>query len=436
MPGFNPGGSSSGNLGDGGNDQGVGGGSGSNNTARLNAGPPNQAAAAQIAANAAAQKQAQEQATIDAAIARFTPTPDNSNLLNSIGQLFSYNPARDNTPGINPNPGYDPRNDPSLSGFFSATDPTDNPARFTPEAFGGDDGGNYQAITNFLANPTADNIPTNNINVDQGLNSLQQALAGIDNVVDERGFNGLGYAESGRNRARSIFDQFGAGQNFDDLLNYDVGTQFGNDALNETETNFRTGFNSDVDTRFGEDFQLDLIDPDAFTTTVDNILGDRRDSASRIIGNAGARGNLSVEGAATANSALGDQSEGVRERISNSARGVEGQGQLSLTGIADEARGGVSDFTLGDPSFDVTPFGERATESRTASQGSFSADVDSALGNDPLFDTGSALSGAAGSQGVVSGNAPTFLDTLAQRQGSGGSSRDRRGLGSKGSGTF
>ena len=66
---------------------------------------------------------------------------------------------------------------------------------------------------------------------------------------------------------------------------------------------------------------------------------------------------------------------------------------------------------------------------------SFNDDVSTALGSDPLFDSGTALSTAAGSQGVVSGT-PSFLDSIATRQAGGASNAERRGLGSRGSGTF
>ena len=302
-------------------------------------------------------------------------------------------------------------------------------------ALGGGDDGNYQAIKKFLAAPTYSNIPTNNVDYGRGLSALEQALLGIDDTVSNRGFEGLGYAESGRNRARDIFDTFGEGDSIDDLLNFGVGQQFGTDALTDTQNRYRTGYTDTANQRFGNDFQLNLIDPDAFSTTVDNILGDRRDSASRIIGNAGARGNLSTLGQSTANQSLGTQEAGARDRLTGIARGVESQGQQGLTGIADEARGGASGFTLGDSAFDITPFSDRATSYRSDTSGSFGSDVDAALGSDPLFDTGTALSTAAGSQGAVSGT-PSFLDTIATRQGSGASSRDRRGLGSRGSGQF
>jgi hypothetical protein len=388
---------------------------------------------------AAAAEQARQQQAVQDAINRYTAVaPKTPNLLESIKSLFSYKPTRDNTPGINPYSGI-LQNDPVDDALFTAglTGPTlaDYPRPPGSEFFG-DEGGNYQAITNFLSNPNYGNIPTNQIDVVAATNALQQALAGIDNVVDTRGFTGLGYGELGRNRARSIFDTFSAGQNFDDLLNYDIGTQFGNDSLTDTQNNFRTEYTTAANDRFGQGFADNLIDPDLFNTTVNNILGDRRDSASRIIGNAGARGNLSTAGQATANESLGTQVDTVRDRITGTARGVESQGQNTLTGIGDEARGGASGFSLGDSAFDITPFSDRATSQRESLTGSFGGDVNSALGNDPLFDTGTALSTAAGSQGVVSGT-PSFLDTIAQQQKQGSNTnQDRRGLGSRGSGTF
>ena len=313
------------------------------------------------------------------------------------------------------------------------------PASFDYDSVFGDDGGtpegNYRAIQRFLAAPTYENIPEQNINYGRGLSALEQALLGIDDTVSNRGFEGLGYAESGRDRARNLFDTFGEGDNIDDLLNFGVGQQFGTDALTDTENQFRSGYTDTANQRFAPDFQLNLIDPNAFNTTVDNILGDRRDSASRIIGNAGARGNLSSYGQQQANTSLGNQEIGARDRVSGIARGIESEGQRGLTGIGDEARGGASGFTLGDSAFDITPFSDRATTYRTDTSGSFDSDVNAALGSDPLFDTGTALSSAAGSQGVVSGT-PSFLDTIATRQGRGSSSREQRGLGSRGSGKF
>ena len=52
-----------------------------------------------------------------------------------------------------------------------------------------------------------------------------------------------------------------------------------------------------------------------------------------------------------------------------------------------------------------------------------------------MFSAVSALQEGGRQQGQVSGT-PSFLDVLAEREGGVGAGRDRRGLGSRGSGVF
>ena len=85
--------------------------------------------------------------------------------------------------------------------------------------------------------------------------------------------------------------------------------------------------------------------------------------------------------------------------------------------------------------FDVQPFAQQASDYLGERAPAIGTEISEAIGTDPLFDAVSALQQGGRQQGVVSGT-PSFLDTLAEREGGVGTGRDRRGLGSRGSGVF
>ena len=199
----------------------------------------------------------------------------------------------------------------------------------------------------------------------------------------------------------------------------------------DTEQGLRQqAYNQDIGTAFPGDVFQELDQ-----SIIDSIVGERRGPAQEQVGRQEARGNLNPFGGQTANEFLSGQEPRIQERIGEVGGGVLDEARRGLGEIKDRASGAVNDFTLGDPAFDVTPFAEERQGFIDTETPLIGGSVRDVLSNEPLFDVRGALAEGGKTQGLVSG-APSasFLDTIAARQQAG--TRERRGLGSRGSGAF
>ena len=296
-----------------------------------------------------------------------------------------------------------------------------------------EEGGNIEAIRRFLQDPVYGNIPQ--VDPMSSLTALQNAIGGIDALVGERGFTGQGYAQGARDRAQGIFDEFLPGQDVDALLNEKIGRAFAEEALTAKGSEFRQQGVQSIEQSFPEGFAGEIFSPEAFSKAAENIYGQKLQGAQDVIARAGARGQLSPRGGRLASESLLSQGPDVRGGISDIVSGVRSGLEGGLQGIRGSALEQAQGYQLGDELFDVTPFEQQASDYVTGAFGDIPSDISGAIGTDPLFDAVSALQTGGRQQGQVSGT-PSFLDVLAEREGGVGTGRDRRGLGSRGSGVF
>ena len=296
-----------------------------------------------------------------------------------------------------------------------------------------DDGGNIAAIRRFLKDPTYGNIPE--IDPISALAAYENAIRGIDALVDERGFTDRGYAQAARDRAQGIFDEFQAGQDFDSMLNEKIGRAFADEALFNKDIELRGQGVQAVEQAFPQGFEGDIFNPEAFNKAAENIYGQKLQGAQDIIARAGSRGQLSPRGGRLASESLLSQGPDVQSRLTDILGGVRSEAESGLSGIRGSALEAAQGYKLGDELFDITPFETQATDYMTTTAGELPGRISTAVGTDPLFSAVSALQEGGRQQGQVSGT-PSFLDVLAEREGGVGTGRDRRGLGSRGSGVF
>ncbi len=293
--------------------------------------------------------------------------------------------------------------------------------------------GNVEAIRRFLQDPTYGNIPE--IDPVSALAAYQNAIGGIDALVGERGFTGRGYAQAARDRAQGIFDEFQAGQDFDSMLNEKIGRAFADEALFNKDIELRGQGVQAVEQAFPQGFESDIFNPEAFSKVAENIYGQKLQGAQDIIARAGSRGQLSPTGGRLASESLLSQGPDVQSRLSDILGGVRSEAEGGLGGIRGSALEAAQGYKLGDELFDITPFESQASDYLSTTVGELPGRITSAVGTDPLFSAVSALQEGGRQQGQVSGT-PSFLDVLAEREGGVGAGRDRRGLGSRGSGVF
>ena len=297
---------------------------------------------------------------------------------------------------------------------------------------GGDDG-NVQAIRRFLQDPTYGNIPQ--IDPASALAAYENAIRGIDAVVGERGFTDRGFAQAARDRSKTIFDEFQAGQDFDSMLNEKIGRAFADEALFNKDIELRGQGVQAVEQAFPQGFESDIFNPEAFSKAAENIYGQKLQGAQDVIARAGSRGQLSPRGGRLASESLLSQGPDVQSRLTDILGGVRSEAEGGFGDIRGSALEAAQGYQLGDELFDVTPFADQAAEYTRNVVGELPGRISTAVGTDPLFSAVSALQEGGRQQGVVSGT-PSFLDVLAEREGTPGTGRDRRGLGSRGSGVF
>ena len=339
------------------------------------------------------------------------------------------NPWNDSGTGVNPNMDRD-----TFVGLAADVPPTTEGFRDPSiDDWSGGDDGNVQAIRRFLQDPTYGNIPQ--IDPASALAAYENAIRGIDAVVGERGFTGQGYAQAARDRSKTIFDELLPGQDVDTMLNEKIGRAFAEEALTAKEGEFRQQGIESINQAFPEGFSSEIFDPKAFSDAAENIYGQKLGGAQDIIARAGSRGQLSPRGGRLASESLLSQGPDVRSGISDIVSGVRSGLESGLEGIRGSALEQAQGYKLGDELFDVQPFTQQASDYLSERAPAIGTEISEAIGTDPLFDAVSALQEGGRQQGVVSGT-PSFLDVLAERESTPGTGRDRRGLGSRGSGVF
>lgn len=261
----------------------------------------------------------------------------------------------------------------------------------------------FDRITGETTNPFAD--------TPEGLEEFNKVIAG---GIERRN------TDLGANITQQQFDQGFEGLTGEGILGQ--------------ETDLRKqAFNRDLDQTFsGKAF--DPVDDEI----INSIVEERQGPARQQVGNFVARGNFNPIGGRSANEFLTNQEESARNRVRDVGSSVLGGTQQNINFVGDDARSAISGYKLGDDLFDATPFNEQRQGLIEGQQASLGEDIRGSLGSEPLFDINKALQSGGRVQGQVSGQGSNqgFLDALAARENSVSSGRNRRGVGSRGSGEF
>ena len=211
--------------------------------------------------------------------------------------------------------------------------------------------------------------------------------------------------------------------------------EFGSSLLGQnlltTEEGERQARMQDV---LGTTFTGNAFEPISDDAAITGILEEERNKAFDVLSRFEARGNLNPLGGRTANKFLVDQAADAKTRLEELGESVRATSQLDVSDIRDRALSEISQYRLGAPTFDPTPFTTERSELIGEREGTLRGDITELLGGEQVFDVQSALQRAALTSGLSSGPAQgTLLDVLAEREGQ---QRDQRGLGNRGSGVF
>jgi len=206
----------------------------------------------------------------------------------------------------------------------------------------------------------------------------------------------------------------------------------GNLILQDEQNLRKSSFGSEIDKSFTGNAFVDPIDDDI----INSIVEERSGPARQQISNFSARGNLNPLGGKSANEFVTNQFDDARGRVQDVGKSVLGGTQQSINTLGDTARSEIGGYKLGDELFNAAPFSEQRQGLIDTQQSSLGDDIRGSLGNEPLFDINKALQAGGRVQGQVSGSGAnsSFLDAIAAREGA--SNANRRGVGSRGSGSF
>ena len=287
-----------------------------------------------------------------------------------------------------------------------------------------------------LDTPTrSEPIPTPLTFAEQRPDLLNELLSGLlTDTTNPFGTNRGGVQEltglfdAGLNRLDTELGSDATRSQFDTVFD---NPNLGSDLLGFEQNARQQGFTDTLGKTFtGEAFGN--IDDDI----INSIITERQAPGRQQISNATARGSLSERGSLAANENLTGQEGGARDRVRQEGQSILGGTQADINAIGDTARAGISDFALGDPSFDFSGFNTERQGLIDRQNESLGSDINASLGSTPLFDINSALGTARNTQGAVSGTTPnqSFLDAIASREASG--ARNNRGIGSQGRGAF
>ena len=306
-----------------------------------------------------------------------------------------------------------------------------------------DDGGNTTNLNNVITELNRQAAEEEQKRQDSILNTgaaksaFDNAIGGVDSLVEELGLTGQGFASDARTNLLDILRDFtpGAGQvnTFNSLLNADVGRSLGQQALDTKTQEFQNFGNTQISSIFPEDgFNIDQ-------SIIDSIVEDRIGQGSKLISNQQARGNFNPIGAQNANTNLQAQKPEIRQQVSDVAQSFVPAVNDRFNDIRTRAQESNNSFVLGDDLFDVTAFTDERDNFLNDQSTGFRSQIDDAIGSNPLFDIDSALGAGRRTQGLVSGGprGGGILDTLAARQAQGGSTQQtNRGISTTGNGAF
>jgi hypothetical protein len=204
--------------------------------------------------------------------------------------------------------------------------------------------------------------------------------------------------------------------------------------LQDLLTSTRQGFTDSLNSTFTGDAFGDIDD-----NIINSILDERQGPASQQVGNQVARGNFNALGGQTANAYLDNQRGEAETNLRSIGSGIQSQNQFDANAIRDRGQESINNFKLGDDLFDVQPFADERNSLIDTRNSMMGDQLRSAVGNDPLFDLQGALASGGQSQGLVSGGTSTnttFLDNVANKLNTQGTSTDRSARTSSGSGAF
>lgn len=185
------------------------------------------------------------------------------------------------------------------------------------------------------------------------------------------------------------------------------------------------------------------IDPSkAFQPTVDDdiitkILDEEQAPAFQQVANIEARGAFNLLGGQTAKQSITKQRTRGQERLDQIGSSVRERNIGDIGAIRDQGLTEAENYKLGDELFNPEKYTSQASDLEKQRSSGLESDIRSQLGDEELFDVGSASKEAGRAQGVVSGrpSSNALLDAIAQR-GLTEEARKRRGLGTRGSGAF
>lgn len=191
--------------------------------------------------------------------------------------------------------------------------------------------------------------------------------------------------------------------------------------LGNVQSDRRSSALNSVNNLFTPGFESNVLSDTADDPTWEGIVQDQFNGAMDALTRARSRGTLTDTGFNAATQQLGTARGAARAKAADLGQSVVVSERGQLSNLAKEARDAASGYTLGGPSFDISPFSSRFDTAKSSALSTLPGRVADTVGGTQFFDIGELISQGGNVQGAQNalGAAP-IAEVLAQRE------RDRR----------
>lgn len=205
-------------------------------------------------------------------------------------------------------------------------------------------------------------------------------------------------------------------------------TNVGNEVINQHTTKARNDYNTQFNSKYGQNYAQNLFDPTALQPTIDQIYAEQYAPASQLLLNAKQRGTLNDASYNWATNNLNQQGAAAKSKLLSTAQNVANTDISSLNDILGNAHTAINNYSLGQ-NFDINSWLDQVGSKSNALKGSLTGDIRNALGSANLFDTNTLLTQAGQVQGPTDGAA----GLISSAQDTAKNNLQNRGLGTQGS---
>ncbi len=198
--------------------------------------------------------------------------------------------------------------------------------------------------------------------------------------------------------------------------------------VEDEQTKLRNQYRQEADQKFGVDYGRKNIASTLLDDTINSILSEQKNDASKYLERGRARGIYNDVGYNAGLTGLGASYEAGRSKLGELGRNVIDKYRADADTVRDKAYSAASGYTPGT-SFSLDPYINEGNEVIQRANTFAGGDLRNTFGGTKLFDFGSLNNRAGQAQGAIGGRDSDVLAAIADRKRT---NSFGRGLGSQG----